>query len=242
MATIFNYCERGADPGFWAEPLNAVSNAGFILAFAIALYVAMNRPKGEHGPWLYFLILTVFAIGVGSFLFHTYATPWAAAADVLPITVFMLAYFAYAVRRFLGADWLLTLLATAGFFAILKLSGDLRCFRDDFGFLKNLPAFQETRCFNGSVGYAPAFFAMLGIGLILAVKRHPSALWILTAAAVFAASLTFRTFDFAWCRWLTWEGKPLGTHFLWHLLNATTLFLLLMAAIRHGAYASVKRL
>ena len=29
MDKIFAYCERGLNPGFWAEPLNAISNAAF---------------------------------------------------------------------------------------------------------------------------------------------------------------------------------------------------------------------
>ena len=34
---IFAYCERGLDPSFWAEPVNALTNLGFILASLIAL-------------------------------------------------------------------------------------------------------------------------------------------------------------------------------------------------------------
>ena len=26
---VYSYCERGGDPGFWAEPLNAISNGAF---------------------------------------------------------------------------------------------------------------------------------------------------------------------------------------------------------------------
>ena len=50
------------------------------------------RPKEEGKLFRYALILNVFVIGVGSFLFHTYATPRASAADVISIGVFMLVY------------------------------------------------------------------------------------------------------------------------------------------------------
>jgi hypothetical protein len=30
------------------------------------------------------------------------------------------------------------------------------------------------------------------------------------------------------------DGHRLGTHFMWHILNAVTLYLLLMGAIRFG--------
>ncbi|MBC8048525.1 MAG: ceramidase domain-containing protein [Chitinophagales bacterium] len=236
MEKIFSYCERGSNPAFWAEPLNALTNFGFILAFAVALYAVLHRPKGEHGPWMYFLIFTVFAIGVGSFLFHTLATPQAALADVIPISIFMLTYFAYAMRRFLNLHWALTILATAGFFAILQAAGELRCSGGEIDFLRQVPAFKGTRCLNGSLGYVPAFGAMGLIGGLLALKGHPAARWVLAAALAFAISLTFRTFDREWCRIFSIEGRAIGTHFIWHMLNSVTLFLLLMGAIRHGAY------
>lgn len=34
---VFNYCERGADPSFWAEPVNAVSNGAFLVAAVLAI-------------------------------------------------------------------------------------------------------------------------------------------------------------------------------------------------------------
>ena len=89
------YCER-LEPGLWAEPLNAVSNSAFLIA---ALIVAL----GLRGPGnLEARVLTAIlaAIGVGSFLFHTFATRWAAMADVLPIAAFVL-YFLYLVNRHL---------------------------------------------------------------------------------------------------------------------------------------------
>lgn len=33
---LFLYCERAQDPSFWAEPLNAVSNAAFLIAAFVA--------------------------------------------------------------------------------------------------------------------------------------------------------------------------------------------------------------
>jgi hypothetical protein len=52
---------------------------------------------------------------------------------------------------------------------------------------------------------------------------------ILLAAGIFLLSLTFRTIDKAAC-----ASFPLGTHFLWHLLNALVLYVLLRTAILAG--------
>ena len=43
---------------------------------------------------------------------------------------------------------------------------------------------------------------------------------------MFVVSLAFRTMDQAVC-----PAFPLGTHFIWHLLNAGVLYILLRAAI-----------
>ena len=49
-ARIFRYCERGGDAAFWAEPVNAATNAAFIIAALLALrellrdYWAQRRP------------------------------------------------------------------------------------------------------------------------------------------------------------------------------------------------------
>jgi hypothetical protein len=49
---------------------------------------------------------------------------------------------------------------------------------------------------------------------------------VLAAGATLAVSLFFRSIDNAIC-----ESVPLGTHFLWHLLNGLVLYLLLRAAL-----------
>ena len=90
-AKIYNYCERGGDPAFWAEPLNAVSNAAFIIAALFATREFFLRPSGQRGLAEAGLILLVYVIGIGNFLFHTYATRWASIADTAPIGLFMLA-------------------------------------------------------------------------------------------------------------------------------------------------------
>ena len=45
---IFIYCERGQDPSFWAEPLNAVTNAAFILAAIAATRDYATAPREQR--------------------------------------------------------------------------------------------------------------------------------------------------------------------------------------------------
>ena len=51
---------------------------------------------------------------------------------------------------------------------------------------------------------------------------------------VFLFSLTFRSLDWDTCELAGVDGHAIGTHFLWHILNSVTLYLLLMGAIRFG--------
>ena len=102
---VFSYCERGLDPSFWAEPVNAITNAAFIIAAILATRGWLQRPAGERGAVEGVLILLIYAMGIGSFLFHTYATGWAAIADVAPIGIFMVSYLGFALRRYIGLGW-----------------------------------------------------------------------------------------------------------------------------------------
>ncbi len=94
------YCER-LGPGLWAEPLNAVTNLAFILA-GILLVAALRRaePPVRRDPAILGLVALVFLVGIGSGLFHTFATVWAVLADVIPVALFILLYMYLALYRF----------------------------------------------------------------------------------------------------------------------------------------------
>jgi hypothetical protein len=235
-ATIFDYCERvGRDPSFWAEPLNAVTNAAFIVAAAVGILMTARRPASQRSLWHWFFAANFIAIGIGSFLFHTVPNLSTVQADTGPIGVFMLAYLIFAVRRFAGASWFLTLAAIAAFIGAMAVAFNIQCWDGRIGFLlDNVPEGARARCLNGSLGYVPALTAMVLTGLYLATAGHKAAPLILVAAATFTVSLACRAVDQRLCAdWIV-MGHRMGTHFLWHLLNALTLFLLLAAAIRHG--------
>ncbi len=207
------YCER-LDPSFWSEPLNAISNAAFIIAAFICLRTA--RKSGRTDTLTMLLIVNLFAIGVGSFLFHTMANRWSGLADTLPIVLFILVYLYAATSRYLRAPWFMAALAPIGFigFAILFVRM----------WSEYLPSL------NGSQGYFPVLIALIFYGVILARRGHPAATGLIAAAALFSMSLTFRSLDQAVCGVL-----PFGTHFLWHIFNGILLGVVLMAFVRHGA-------
>jgi hypothetical protein len=238
-ASIFDYCER-TSAAFWAEPLNAVTNAGFILAAIAGIVMIARLPVRERSFWHMFFVADFIAIGIGSFLFHTMPGKGTELADTGPIGLFMLAYLTYAIRRFAGASWFLTAAAIAGFIGAMVIAFNVQCWDGRVGFLlENVPAGARARCLNGSLGYGPAFAAMLFIGGWLAYRRHGAAPLMLAATAAFAVSLTLRSLDQQLCGYWMVLGHRVGTHFLWHLFNSLTLFLLLLAGIRHGGRLEV---
>ncbi len=233
-ATIFNYCERGANPAFWAEPLNAITNGGFIIAALAGGAMIASRAPRDRSAWHIFFVLNFIAIGVGSFLFHTVPNVRTEIADTGPIGLFMLTYLIYALRHFVRAPWLVTLAAIGVFIGAMVMSFNVKCWDGRVGMDLDIPAGARAECMNGSLGYGPALVAMILIGSWLAFKRHPAARLTIAASAVFIVSLTFRSLDQSLCgEWIV-LGHRVGTHFLWHLLNSLTLFLLLVAAIKYG--------
>lgn len=217
-AYVDRYCER-TSAAFWAEPLNAVSNAAFLLA-AIWLarrLLACRRTATVSAALLWPLWLLVgltAVIGVGSFLFHTFATRWAELADLLPIQLFILAYVACFLRLGAALPWRLAWLGIPVFFAFARLATPLA----------------EDLLPYGSNFYLPAWLGLLAFATYLAVCGVPAWRTLAAAAGVFTVSLTLRTLDLPLC-----PAWPIGTHFLWHLLNALTLALATVALLPRPA-------
>lgn len=220
-APVNIYCER-ADATFWAEPINALTNLSFILA---ALFAARTMRRLDcRGLDLTLLIALAAMIGIGSFLFHTFATRWSALADVIPIWTFVVLIVLSGLVRVGGiAPWR----AVAGFAAVvLTLIGAFWLFGGAGG---GEAATAEPRRppLNGSLAYAPAWLAMVGFALLTTWQKHPVAGWVVAATLTFTLSLVFRTVDLMLC-----DAFPLGTHFMWHILNGVMIWLLLEALLR----------
>lgn len=225
MQKIFAYCERGLDPSFWAEPFNAVSNVAFLAAAAIAGGSWLRMGPDRREPAVGWLIGLVAVIGIGSFLFHTFANRWAAIADAAPIGIFMLAYTGYALRVFLGLPAAAAAAGVVFFVALMGAASAAPCPMELRALVKG------TACLNGSIGYLPALAMLLAIGIAASIRTHVSGPYLLAAAAVFAVSLSLRSLDRELCEATVVLGRERGTHALWHVLNATTLLLLLNAAV-----------
>jgi hypothetical protein len=234
---VFLYCERGTDPGLWAEPLNAISNAGYFLAALIFWQLVLWRPREERSADHYLLVALGFLIGFGSLAFHLYADEGTEIADVVPIALFMLVYLGFALNRFLFVPPGWTVLLVIGFAALAGIATQVQCWEGGIG-LAGTDVAGAKPCLNGSVGYLPALGALIIVGLALIERHHRAAPYVTWAAVIFAVSIIFRSVDMAFCDQVVIDGREVGTHFIWHLLNAVVLFLLLRASLEAGPVAA----
>jgi hypothetical protein len=219
-APVNIYCERG-DASFWAEPINALTNLSFIMAALLA--ARTMRRLDRRGLDLIVLIALAAMIGIGSFLFHTFATRWSALTDVIPIWTFVVLIVLSGLVRVGGiAPWR----AVAGFaVVVLVLIGAFWLFGGGGG--ETAPGEAGTPPLNGSLAYAPAWLVMVGFAVLTTWRKHPVAGWEVAATLTFTLSLVFRTVDLMLC-----DAFPFGTHFMWHLLNGVMIWLLLEALLR----------
>ena len=210
MRQVDGYCER-TDFTYWSEPVNAVTNAAFLLA----AWIMWRRLRGEEAPLARALVLVLAAIGIGSYLFHTHATVWGAIADTTPIGIFILLYIYAANRVFWGLPVPWSLLGMAAFFPFAALT---------------VPLFQSLPFFEVSAAYWPVPLLIAAYAMALRSRAPATARGLAMGAGLLVVSLGFRTVDDAVC-----AGFPLGTHFLWHLLNAVMLGWMIEVLRRHGA-------
>ncbi len=199
------YCER-IDTGFWAEPVNACTNIGFIFAAWFIWRFAVH--KQTQSSSIAAMTGIIVTIGIGSFLFHTMATPLTRWLDIIPIFVFQLLYIGFYTRRIINLP-----VAVTGILLLVFVAAAVygRQFPD---------------VINGSLIYAPALLVIIILGWYHYQSRKMERGLLLAAASIFLLSIFFRSIDNMIC-----PQFILGIHFLWHILNVVVIYLTMRALI-----------
>jgi hypothetical protein len=209
-APVDLYCER-LGPGPTAEPLNALSNLGFLLA---AAWLLLRAREAGSPPYARALAAIIFLIGLGSLSFHVFATRGTEILDTLCIAVYVHFFIACWFRHSFGWPWSRAVLPMLAFLLLNAwLAGAV-------------PA--------GALNLPP-LAALLLMAIALLAGRRAGGARLAAAAAVFLLSLYLRTMDMAWC-----PSLPIGTHWLWHCLNAITLTLVTLSLDPRRAPATAR--
>ncbi|HEY3472552.1 MAG TPA: hypothetical protein VGL47_45955 [Amycolatopsis sp.] len=148
------------------------------------------------------LAVLIGLVFVASSVFHLIATRWAGAADSGAILAFVLVYAVVFVRTYWSRRW--AWVAAPAFLALTVV----------------------TALLGGGL-YLSALIGLGAFAVVLAFQRDSAWTHFAVAGAVFALSLSLRMLDRDVCAYV-----PVGTHFLWHLLNGVVLYLVSRTVIR----------
>ena len=213
FASLDIYCER-TDASFWSEPVNALTNLLIVVAGVFGLAQVRSRKTGVYAE---ILCWWVVVIGLGSLLFHTTALELTKWADIIPIVTFTFAMAIFCLRRFSGLSWQRTSAYFVLYFASISV---VTWF---------VPSWLSEAS-NGTTAYLPALAGFAFFGVVALVRGSPAGWYCIACAVILFAGFVFRAIDQDVC-----EAFPLGTHFLWHVLIALMLGVILFAVAKYGA-------
>lgn len=217
LQVIVPYCERLASGG---EPVNTLSNAGFVLValYGLHLWRRSSQPfKGPNKATIPLLLVLCLLIGTGSALFHANPSPLTHLLDIVPVCLFALLALWLCLSRYqwprhksvaLFVIWILTTAVAA----------------------------QWPEVLAHSLFYLPTLLVL--VYLVFALRPQRTQLALLAMA--FGSALTFRALDLPLCELeqsqqsvpaLAGIAGHTGTHFLWHVLTALACVLCLQLVL-----------
>ncbi len=206
------YCE--SYDGFLLEPINTLTNLAFFISAVLLL-----RLKSKHYSTNIMSVL-VFCIGLGSTIWHATQTGIGLAMDSGFIAILIVYYLWCYTRYIMHYKTAIAFLVIATTFAGIVMIGSLQPFGR----------------WGQGLGYLSPLIVIVLIGWQRFQKGYlyeAKTLWL--GMGIFVLSLMFRSLDSWACAYV-----PVGTHPLWHLLNATVLYILIVSYNRSVQALTVK--
>ena len=209
---FYGVCERTGN-GLWQEPLNVFSNILFFyVAYKVYAYYKDHPDIVGKRVWdIHAMTILVVIIGAMSINFHMNPTLYNEMMDIVPIVLFINLFFFSVLFR----------IGKCNLFEVFI------CYVAFLGFTHMLVSL-FPRGLNDSIGYLSSMGSLIMIAVYLHLKARPSSQHFLVAALIGVCSLFFRSVDNAVC-----DQFPMGTHFLWHSLNALLIFIVMKQIIRN---------
>ncbi len=198
---IPTYCERVGKSGVFAEPVNVISNISFLIsAYLIFRYLKRNHSKDVS---LYLLAIFTAFIGLGSTIFHIFATPISLLPDSIPIYLTMIIFLWTFLKNTLGNQKIATIITVCfvGLQTFLYLSG-----------FRNVGNVTIRHIVN-----------IVGIPLLILLahkKYFKSINYLYATLVIYIIAMVLRATEPLIC-----PAFPMGTHFTWHILLAAIPYL-----------------
>ena len=193
--------------------MNAWSNGAFLVAAIAGWRLLSVSPNAKAHRAIRALTLLAALAGIGGYLFHRSDAPYAKWGETVPILAFMLLYVWLLLRRFFHWNFVIAIPVLALYAAAVYWLETHAPGQAPFGRAMNLPTL--------------VLFLLAAIGFLLRLRE---AFWpMLWALVVLLASSAASAADAPICPML-----GLGTHVIWHLLDALLLYLLLRLAVLHA--------
>lgn len=202
------YCESSGILALFPEPLNAVSNMAFIFA-GLGIYKLLTKDKIQKVEYKIALVL-IFFVGFDSFLWHITKHPIGLILDAVPITLTFI-LITYILLKNIFGNKLIALIIPLLLFPV-------RFF---------LSSFALTDIASSLIRHSINVITFFIIILLTFRKYGKIALEGLGVLSVYLTAIIMRTIDLQICQYF-----PLGTHFLWHILNAFSLYLAIKFLIK----------
>lgn len=209
---FYGVCERTSMDNIFAEPLNVLSSFLFFIT-AFVIFRECKQNKEISSKWIidiYVLTGLIFFIGIGSSVFHMVPNYYTELMDIIFIIAFINLFFLSVLKRIAYLKWFQVVVA---FLAFLGTT--------------NFIVSKFPHALNDSIGYLSSMLALCFVAVYLKIRRRPSAKYYAYAALIGVISLTFRVIDNKVCNHLS-----IGTHFLWHSLNALLIYIIMKMLIR----------
>ncbi len=196
------YCEPTQWNGI-LEPWNSISNLAFFYSSYQIFKLNQKKPKSIS---LYFSIC-ILMIGIGSFFWHFYPNRITLAMDSIPILWFVIS-FLFLYTRLQSKNLTHHIILFICFFIFVFV-----CI-----YLGKHPLFEPISKFV-SFGYLSAILYLFFIQTYNIIYARFLIKKSLLIALLFLISLTFRSLDLYIC-----NEFPIGTHWIWHGINALVLY------------------
>ena len=196
------YCERTNEQIF-NEPINAISNIFFII---VSLSLIKILKKNKSNNIYYIQPILIFFIGIGSFLFHLMPNLITLYSDIIPIFLFSLSFIFLFNRDVINVSHLHNAFLFFLFFIL-------------FLFI--------TPILNGSEFYLANYCFLTLYTIWLYIKKSDFFQLLFLGFIFFNLSIFLRTIDNHIC-----DHVSIGTHFLWHFLNAYLLKILTLVTCK----------